>query len=120
MLCDDAAFHLTELGSTEDETHLPLPLRHHLATCLHCQAERSGYRRLQRELRLIRDEVIEPDVTLLVDILDSVRPVASVTPIRQSRRRVYVGGIAAAATAGAAGGLGLGTKLSAKGHRLAG
>ncbi len=119
MLCDDVALHLSAYSS-DDETLLPLPLRHHLATCLQCQAERASYRRLHRELRLLRYETVQPDGQLLQDVLDSVRPPATVTPIRQSRRKAYVGGIAAAATAGAAGAFVLVTKLTTKGHRLAG
>ncbi len=119
MLCDHVALHLSA-NSVDDETSLSLPLRHHLATCLHCQAERASYRRLNRELSLLRYETVRPDGQLLQDVLDSVRPPATVTPIRPSRRKAYVGGIAAAATAGAAGAFVLVTKLTTKGHRLAG
>ncbi|MFW2384188.1 MAG: hypothetical protein ACN4GZ_20725, partial [Acidimicrobiales bacterium] len=81
---------------------------------------RVHYRRLQRELRALRYEMVMPDDRLLADVLDAVRPPATVTELRPSRRKAYVGGIAAAATAGAAGALVLVSKLSAKGHRLAG
>ncbi len=120
MQCDDVVLHLAQAPDEESNDYLPLPVRHHLVTCLSCQAERVQYRRLHRELRGMRLEVIEPDERLLPDILDSVRPSATVTQLRPSRRKAYVSGIAAAATAGAAGALVLVSKLSAKGQRLAG
>jgi hypothetical protein len=119
MLCDDVVLHFAQTPAAPDD-QLPLPVRHHLTTCLSCQAERVQYRRLSRELGLLRHDYIEPDEHLLDDILDSVRPPATVTELRTNRRKAYVGGIAAAATAGAAGALVLVTKLSSRGHRLAG
>ncbi|NNE97026.1 MAG: hypothetical protein HKN24_13450 [Acidimicrobiales bacterium] len=120
MQCDDVILYLAQSPDEESNDYLPLPVRHHLSTCLTCQAERAHYLRLHRELRALRDVVIRPDDRLLTDVLDTVRPPATVTPIRSSRRKAYVGGIAAAATAGAAGALVLVSKLSQKGHRLAG
>jgi anti-sigma factor RsiW len=120
MQCDDVILHLAQSPDEASDDYLPLPVRHHLATCLSCQAERVHYRRLHRELRALRHEVVMPDDRLLSDVLDAVRPPATVTQLRPSRRKAYVGGIAAAATAGAAGALVLVSKLSAKGHRLAG
>lgn len=119
MLCDDVVLHLAQTPLAPDD-ELPLPVRHHLASCLTCQGERVHYRRLARELGLLRHDYVEPDDRLLDDILDSVRPSATVTELRPSRRKAYVGGIAAAATAGAAGALVLVSKLSSRGHRLAG
>lgn len=119
MLCDDVVLHFAQSPSATD-AQLPLPVRHHLTTCLSCQAERVHYRRLARELGLLRHDYVEPDDRLLDDILDRVRPPATVTELRPSRRKAYVGGIAAAATAGAAGALVLVSRLSSRGHRLAG
>jgi anti-sigma factor RsiW len=120
MQCDDVILHLAQTPDVASNESLPLPVKHHLATCLSCQAEQAQYRRLHRELQGLRHEVVFPDDQLLVDVLDSVRPPATVTQLRPSRRKAYVGGIAAAATAGAAGALVLVSKLSSKGHPLAG
>ncbi len=120
MLCDEVALHLAQVADVSLDDQLSLPVRHHLATCLTCQAERISYRRIHRELRGLQDVIIEPDPDLLDEILDALRPPAAVIPIRGSRRKAYVGGIAAAATAGAAGAIVLVSKLGIKGHRLAG
>ncbi len=120
MLCDDVLLHLAQTPDEASNDFLPLPIRHHLATCLSCQAEQVHYRRVHRELQSLKTITVLPDERLLDDILDSVRPPATVIQLRPSRRRAYVSGIAAAATAGAAGAIVLVSKLSSKGQRLAG
>ena len=120
MLCDDVILHLAQTPDEASNDYLPLPIRHHLVSCLSCQAEQVHYRRVHRELQSMKTLVIQPDERLLGDILDCVRPPATVIQLRPSRRKAYVSGIAAAATAGAAGALVLVSKLSSKGQRLAG
>ena len=80
--------------------------RRHVDRCLRCQAELVQYRKLLRALHALRTEVLEPAPGLLADILATSRRRASATPSARccsGRRMAYVGGIAAAATAGAAG-----------------
>jgi hypothetical protein len=82
-------------------------LRHHVETCLRCQAELVQYRKVLRTLHLLRTEVLQPAPGMLPDILASLEEAGERRAMRHlltGRRAAYVGGIAAAATAGAAAG----------------
>jgi len=80
--------------------------RRHVDRCLRCQAELVQNRRLLRALHSLRTEVLEPAPGLLADILATLEEAGERHAVRMmltGRRMAYAGGIAAAATAGAAG-----------------
>jgi anti-sigma factor RsiW len=81
--------------------------RLHVERCLRCQAELAQYRRMLRTLRSMRSQVVEPAPGMLGEILACLEAAGERTAIRgvlTGRRAAYLGGIAAAATAGAAAG----------------
>ncbi|MEJ7844430.1 MAG: hypothetical protein WKF93_02200 [Acidimicrobiales bacterium] len=87
--------------------------RRHVEHCVRCQAELVQYRRLLRTLHGLRTEVLEPAPGLLADILATLEAAGERQAVRSlltGRRVAYVGGIAAAATAGAAGAILLATR----------
>jgi len=98
-----------QLGGVADGTvALPRPARRHVESCLRCQADLVQYRRLLRSLRSLRTEVLEPAPGLLAEVFASLEHAAERQAIRgvlHGRRVASLGGIAAAATAGAAGAL---------------
>ncbi len=103
MRCDDVAELLSEAA---DGGVLDRGARRHVETCLRCQAEVVQYRKLLRALHNLRTEVLEPAPGLLSDILAGLEEAGerhAVRSLLRGRRIAYVGGIAAAATAGAAG-----------------
>jgi hypothetical protein len=80
--------------------------RHHVERCLRCQAELVQYKKLLRALRALRTEVLAPAPGLLPDILTHLEEAGERSAIRSmisGRRAAYLGGIAAATAAGAAG-----------------
>jgi hypothetical protein len=80
--------------------------RAHVETCLRCQAELAQYRKLLRALRALRTEVLAPAPGLLPEILAYLEEAGERSAIRSvltGRRAAYLGGIAAATAAGAAG-----------------
>jgi hypothetical protein len=87
----------------------------HVSTCLRCQAELAQYRKLLRSLRAMRTQPVAHDDGLLLDLLEALRPPASVTRLqrRTHRRAAYLGGLAAA-TAGAAGALVLASRIAGR------
>lgn len=114
MQCKDVSILLAE--AVEPDAVLALPASTHLESCLHCQAELVQYRKLSRALRGLRSHAIEPDSDFLMDLLEVLRPPAPVHKLHAGgRRRAYIGGIAAAATAGAAGAIVIATRLSRPG-----
>ena len=111
MPCSDLSLRLAEVA--DDSVVLGGPEAEHVASCLRCQAELAQYRRLLRHLRALRGHAVVPDEDLLTDLLEALRPPASVHRLhRRNRRAAYLGGIAAA-TAGAAGALVLANRRSA-------
>jgi hypothetical protein len=87
--------------------------RRHVDRCLRCQAELVQYRKLLRALHALRTEVLEPTPGLLADILATLEEAGERRAVRSmltGRRMAYVGGIAAAATAGAAGAILIATR----------
>ena len=95
--------------------------RRHVERCLRCQAELVQYRRLLRALRTIRTEVLEPAPGLLTDILAGISESGERHAVRQlltGRKVAYVGGIAAATAAGAAGAVVLATMSRRSRFRL--
>jgi len=103
MQCEDVTLILAEAAPSAD-ADLPLVASHHIEGCLHCQAELAQYRKLLRNLGSLRDVVIEPDSTLLDEILEALRPPAPVLKLRRrDRRKAILKGVGAAAATGAAG-----------------
>ncbi len=93
-------------GIVEGGTVADVAIRRHVETCLRCQAELAQYRKVLRALHQLRTEVIEPAPGLLPDILSSLGAAGERRAMRfllTGRRAAYVGGIAAATAAGAAG-----------------
>jgi anti-sigma factor RsiW len=99
---------------------LPTESDRHVQACLRCQAELAQYRKLLRALTSLRGQFLVPDAQLLDDVLDALRPPATVHRLhRRNRRAAYIGGIAAAAaTAGAAGAFVIAARLANR-HSLA-
>lgn len=82
--------------------------RRHVGRCLRCQAELVQYRRLLRALHSLRTDVLEPAPGVLPGILASIEAAGERRAVRSlltGRRIAYVGSIAAATAAGAAGAL---------------
>ena len=97
-------------------------LRRHVETCLRCQAELAQYRKLLKALHALRTEVLEPAPGMLPDILASLGAAGERRAMRHlltGRRAAYVGGIAAATAAGAAGAIVLATRHRHRRLRLA-
>jgi hypothetical protein len=85
---------------------LPADEREHVESCLRCQAELVQYRKLLRALRSMRTEVLEPAPGLLTEILAGLEEAGERRALRsliRGRKAAYLGGIAAATAAGAAG-----------------
>jgi hypothetical protein len=102
--CED----LTEAlaATAEGDGHLGRSERRHVERCLRCQAEVVQYRKLLRTMRALRTEVLEPAPGLLADILANLEEAGERHAIRSAlsgRRIAYLGGLAAATAAGAAG-----------------
>ena len=104
LRCDELADLLAEVG---DGSAIADPAsRAHVESCLRCQADLVQYRKLLRALHHLRTEVLEPAPGLVSDILAHVEAAGERHAVRSmltGRRLAYAGGIAAAATAGAAG-----------------
>lgn len=85
---------------------------HHVESCLRCQAELAQYRRLQRALRRLHAQAVEPAPGLLADVLasladprweDGAGSHEALPARRHGRTAAYLGGLAVAtAAAGAA------------------
>jgi hypothetical protein len=104
MRCDD----LTDaLSAAADGSALLGPAeRQHVERCLHCQAELVQYRKLLRAMRSMRTEVLEPAPGVLSEILANLEEAGERRAIRSliaGHRAAYLGGLAAATAAGAAG-----------------
>jgi hypothetical protein len=96
----------------------------HFKTCLRCQAELVQYKKLLRALASLRSHRLSADESLVQEILhalergDTVHRLQRLTSGSKTRKVAYIGGIAAAATAGAAGAFVLASKLASR-QRLA-
>ena len=120
MRCDDVALVLPRIA---DGSELAEPaVRQHVESCLRCQAELVQYRKLLRNLHQLRTELIQPAPGLLPEILASLGEAGERRAMRfllTGRRAAYVGGIAAATAAGAAGAIVLATRVRHRRLRLA-
>lgn len=102
--CEDLA---EDLAATADGTvALGRSQRRHVERCLRCQAEMVQYRKLLRAMRSLRTQVLEPAPGLLADVLAGIEDAGerhAIRSILSGRRIAYLGGLAAATAAGAAG-----------------
>lgn len=111
MQCETVSLQLAEIA--DGLSSLPVDTERHVEGCLRCQAELAQYRKLLRALTALRGQYVVPDAQLLEEILDALRPPATVHRLhRRNRRAAYIGGIAAAATAGAAGAIVIAARLA--------
>lgn len=102
--CEDVREALA--GAADGSLQLSRAGRRHVETCLRCQADLVQYRKLLRGLRHLRVEVLEPSPGMLADIFAALEHAGERHAIRgalHGRRAAYLGGIAAATAAGAAG-----------------
>ena len=109
-------------GIVDGVTVADLELRRHVETCLRCQAELAQYRKLLKALHALRTELLEPVPGMLPDILASLGAAGERRAMRHlltGRRAAYVGGIAAATAAGAAGAIVLAPRHRQRRLRLA-
>ncbi len=102
------------LDAVADGSHrLDPAARRHVEQCLQCQADLARYRRLLRALHTLRSQVADPPPGLVGDILAALEEAGerrAVLAVLQGRRAAYIGGIAAATAAGAAGAIVLATR----------
>ncbi|MGH1488256.1 MAG: hypothetical protein ACRBK7_02495 [Acidimicrobiales bacterium] len=106
MLCETVSIQLAEVA--EGDAPLALETGRHVDGCLRCQAELAQYRKLLRALTSLREHHLFVDDTLLDEVLEVIRPAAPVHKLHRlnyrNKKVAYIGGFAAAATAGAAAG----------------
>jgi hypothetical protein len=104
MQCEDLSADLS--AAADGSRLLGADQRGHVERCLQCQAELVQYRRLLKAMRAMRTEVLEPAPGLLADILAHVSEGGERRAIRSlisGHKTAYIGGLAAATAAGAAG-----------------
>jgi len=117
--CETISLQLAEIADGLNQ--LSSDAERHVDACLRCQAELAQYRKLLRALTSLRGQFLVPDDRLLEDILAVLRPPATVHRLHgRNRRAAYIGGIAAAATASAAGALVIAAKLANQRQSMAG
>jgi hypothetical protein len=118
--CEDLTELLAEVGDRQPFAGNAIAdpaARRHVESCLRCQADLVQYRKLLRALHNLRTEVLEPAPGLLPEILAHLEAAGERHALRSmltGRRLAYAGGIAAAATAGAAGAI----LLASRGKKL--
>ncbi len=121
MQCDDVAELLAD--AADGSVLLDRNARRHVDRCLRCQAEMVQYRKLLRALHNLRTEVLEPAPGLVSDILAHIEEAGERHAVRsmlRGRKVAYVGGIAAATAAGAAGAILFASRARKSKVRLAG
>ncbi len=104
VTCDQVADALPAIVDGLEVAHLEV--QRHVAACLRCQAQLAQHRKILRVLHQLRSEVLEPAPGLLPDILAAIGAAGerrAIHDLLNGRRVAYVGGIAAATAAGAAG-----------------
>ena len=116
MRCEQVTDHLSDLAG--GALALEGDAAHHVSSCLRCQAELASYRKLFRGLRRLRADIVMPSPGLLEEIfahLDDPHARPTRRSFGRARRVAYVGGLAAATAAGAAGAIVL-ASLSRRGR----
>jgi hypothetical protein len=104
MRCDDLSAELS--AAADGSSLLGGEERAHVESCLRCQAELVQYRKLLRAMHALRTEVLEPAPGFLADLLANVEAAGERRAVRsliRGHRAAYLGGLAAATAAGAAG-----------------
>ena len=102
--CDDVADVLPAIVDGFEVADIEV--QRHVAACLRCQAHLAQQRRILRALHQLRTEVIEPMPGLVPGVLAAIHAAGerrAMHHLLNGRRVAYVGGIAAATAAGAAG-----------------
>lgn len=111
MQCDAVAEQLARADDlTAEGRALDDTTQAHVGRCLRCQAEVVQHRKLRRALAALRAEVREAPPALLTELLAVLDEHEGHRPLRSAvsgRRVAYVGGIAVATVAGAAGAIAL-------------
>ena len=103
MRCDEVAALLPSLVDGVDETNLVV--ERHVQECLRCQTDLVRYRKLVRNLELLRTRYVEPTPGLLGDTLAALTDAAERSAFRTmvtARRLAYAGAIGGTAVATAA------------------
>ena len=104
MRCEDLS---DDLSSAADGSMLlGAKERRHVERCLRCQAELVQYRKVLRAMRAMRTDVLEPAPGLLAEVLANLEAAGERRAIRSmitGHKAAYLGGLAAATAAGAAG-----------------
>jgi hypothetical protein len=111
VTCIDVAHDLS--GLAEGSLMLSPRAQRHVEQCLRCQTDLVQYRKLLKTLRFLRTELLDPAPGLVPGVLAAIEAAATKHAVRASlggRRGVYLGGIAAATAAGAAGAIVLATR----------
>jgi hypothetical protein len=111
MRCEQVANALSDAAN--GAVVLDASAQRHVDQCLRCQAELVQYKKLLRALRAMRTELLEPAPGLLPEVLANLEEAAERGALRnllRGKRVAYVGGIAAATAAGAAGAIVLATR----------
>jgi len=106
MRCEEVELQLAE--AADGSEIVDRSVLSHIDHCLRCQAEAVQYRKLLKVLRNLRTQVIEPAPGLLAEVLAGIESAGERRAIRSmltGRRVAYVGGIAVAGSAAAAGAL---------------
>lgn len=120
MNCHAFSLELAEVADGEE--CLNPAATQHFQTCLRCQAELAQYKKLLRALSSLRNQMLPADEQLVEELIEALRAPGTVHRLHRmtsgNRKAAYIGGIAAAATAGAAGAIVLATRLASR-HRLA-
>jgi hypothetical protein len=104
MRCEELSEGLA--GAADGSELLGRNERRHVERCLRCQAELVQYRKVLRAMRAMRTEVLEPAPGLLAEVLANLEAAGERRAIRsmiQGHKAAYLGGLAAATAAGAAG-----------------
>jgi len=102
--CDELDHDLTVVA--DGSAALSRPQQRHVEQCLRCQAELVQHRKILRTLRALRTEYLEPAPGLVADVLAYIEEAGERTAIRSlvsNHKVAYLGGLAAATAAGAAG-----------------
>lgn len=104
MRCDDVSDQLA--AAADGSVLLGRAERRHVERCLRCQAEMVQYRKVLRAMRAMRTDVLEPAPGLLAEVLANLEAAGERRAIRSmisGHKAAYLGGLAAATAAGAAG-----------------
>lgn len=100
-------------ATVERSDILPAAAAQHVEQCLPCQADLVRHRRIRRTMLAMADAAVVSHDDEVERLLEQFRPGATVHRIHEtSRRKAYISGIAAAATAGAAGAIVIASRLS--------